>query len=93
MVVLFGWMMVNSRAAEALGLRPFDSYPYIFLNLVLSMLAAIQAPVIMMSQNRQAAKDRMAAQHDYEVNLRAQLELISLHRRLDRLMERLEVKG
>jgi uncharacterized membrane protein len=93
MVVLFGWMLVNSRAAEAFGLRPFDSYPYIFLNLVLSMLAAIQAPVIMMSQNRQAAKDRMAAQHDYEVNLRAQLELISLHRRLDRLMERLEVKG
>lgn len=69
-IVLFAWALINSRGLEALGLRPFDAYPYIFLNLLLSMLAAIQAPVIMMSQNRQAAKDRIAARHDYEVNLR-----------------------
>ncbi|MCB2061828.1 MAG: DUF1003 domain-containing protein, partial [Novosphingobium sp.] len=62
---------------------------YIFLNLMLSMLAAIQAPVIMMSQNRQSAKDRIAARHDYEVNLRTQLEIIRLQRRIDRLLERL----
>ena len=53
----------------------FDPYPYIFLNLMLSMLAALQAPVILMSQNRQAARDRLAAGHDYEVNLKAELEI------------------
>ncbi len=75
-----------------LGLKPFDGYPYIFLNLMLSMLAAIQAPVIMMSQNRQADKDRITARHDYEVNLRTQLEIIRLHRRFDHLMEYLEAR-
>ena len=89
-VVLLGWMLINSRILEALGLHPFDAYPYIFLNLMLSMLAAIQAPVIMMSQNRQSAKDRIAARHDYEVNLRTQLEIVRLHRRLDRLIAALE---
>jgi uncharacterized membrane protein len=69
---------------QEMGLAPFDAYPFIFLNLVLSMLAAIQAPVIMMSQNRQAKKDRIAARHDYEVNLRTQLEILRLSRRLDR---------
>jgi uncharacterized membrane protein len=88
--VLLAWMLVNSRGLEAFGLHPFDGYPYIFLNLMLSMLAAIQAPVIMMSQNRQAAKDRIAARHDYEVNLRTQLEIIGLQRRFDRLLARLE---
>ena len=83
-VVLFGWMGLNSGVLQQLGLRPFDGYPFIFLNLVLSMLAAIQAPVIMMSQNRQAKKDRIAARHDYEVNLRTQLEILRLSRRLDR---------
>ena len=64
----------------------FDPYPYIFLNLMLSTLAAIQAPVIMMSQNRQAAKDRLAASLDYETNLRAELEILRLHEKLDLLV-------
>ncbi|WP_334182336.1 DUF1003 domain-containing protein [Novosphingobium sp.] len=91
-LVLFGWMLLNSSVLEALGVKPFDGYPYIFLNLMLSMLAAIQAPVIMMSQNRQAEKDRITARHDYEVNLRTQLEIIRLHRRFDHLMEYLETR-
>lgn len=84
-LVLLAWVLLNSEVVEALGLRPFDQYPFIFLNLMLSMLAAVQAPIIMMSQNRQAAKDRVAARHDYEVNLRTQLELIRLSHKLDRL--------
>lgn len=91
-VVLFGWMLVNSRLLEVFGLHPFDAYPYIFLNLMLSMLAAIQAPVIMMSQNRQSDKDRIAARHDYEVNLRTQLEILRLHKRMDHLFEHLLAK-
>ena len=83
-VVLFGWMLLNSGVLQAAGVKPFDAYPFIFLNLMLSMLAAIQAPVIMMSQNRQAKKDRITARHDYEVNLRTQLEILRLSRRLDR---------
>jgi uncharacterized membrane protein len=83
-LVLFGWMILNSGVLQEMGLAPFDAYPFIFLNLVLSMLAAVQAPVIMMSQNRQAKKDRIAARHDYEVNLRTQLEILRLSRRLDR---------
>ncbi len=63
----------------------FDPYPFIFLNLLLSMLAAIQAPIIMMSQNRQSEKDRIELHHDYEVNLKAELEILSLHEKLDRL--------
>jgi uncharacterized membrane protein len=62
-----------------------DPYPFIFLNLILSMLAAVQAPVIMMSQNRQSAKDRIEAAHDYEVNLKAELEIMQLHEKLDDL--------
>jgi uncharacterized membrane protein len=89
-LVLLAWVLVNSRVLEAFGLHPFDAYPFIFLNLLLSMLAAIQAPVIMMSQNRQAAKDRVAARHDYEVNLRAQLEIIRVQQRLEDLIERLD---
>ena len=88
-VVLFSWIVINSSVLEAFGLHAFDGYPYIFLNLILSMLAAIQAPVIMMSQNRQSAKDRIAARHDYEVNLRTQLEIIRVQRRLDRIVEKL----
>lgn len=88
-VVLVSWMLINSRILEDLGLHPFDAYPYIFLNLMLSMLAAIQAPLIMMSQNRQSQKDRIAARHDYEVNLRTQLEIIRLQRRFDRLLDAL----
>jgi len=81
-VVLFGWMLLNSRFLESLGIT-FDPYPFIFLNLMLSTLAAIQAPIIMMSQNRQAEKDRQAAAHDYEVNLRAELEIIRLHEKMN----------
>ncbi len=65
----------------------FDPYPFIFLNLLLSMLAALQAPVIMMSQNRQSERDRQAAEHDYEVNLRAELEIMLLHDKLDALRD------
>jgi uncharacterized membrane protein len=67
--------------------KSFDSYPYVFLNLILSMLAALQAPVIMMSPNRYAAKDRLAAEHDYEVNLQPELEILALHRKIDTLRE------
>lgn len=91
-VVLVAWVLVNSRVLEAFGLRAFDAYPFIFLNLLLSMLAAIQAPVIMMSQNRQSAKDRIAARHDYEVNLRAQLEIIRVQQRLEDLIARLDAR-
>ncbi|KKB80441.1 membrane protein [Devosia soli] len=69
----------------ALMSRAFDPYPFIFLNLMLSMLAAIQAPVIMMSQNRQAAKDREVSAHDYEVNLKAEIEIMALHEKLDQM--------
>jgi uncharacterized membrane protein len=81
-VILFGWMLINSKLMAALGIT-FDPYPFIFLNLMLSTLAAIQAPVIMMSQNRQAAKDRQSARLDYEINLRAELEIMRLHHKLD----------
>ena len=82
---LLGWMGVN--AAWLLAAPP-DPYPYIFLNLILSCIAALQAPVIMMSQNRQAAKDRLMATNDYEVNLRSELALQTLHTRFDELRER-----
>ncbi len=80
--VLLGWMFLN---AFLLVRRPFDPYPFILLNLVLSALAALQAPVIMMSQNRQAAKDRLQAQHDYEINLMAEIEIRDLHDKVDAL--------
>ncbi|HXH02416.1 MAG TPA: DUF1003 domain-containing protein [Candidatus Competibacteraceae bacterium] len=81
--VLFAWMFLNSYV---LATRPFDPYPYILLNLVLSCLAAIQAPVIMMSQNRQEARDRLRALHDYQVNLKAELEIRHLHQKVDHLL-------
>lgn len=81
-VILFSWMLLNSKALAALGVN-FDPYPFIFLNLMLSTLAAIQAPVIMMSQNRQADKDRHSARLDYEINLRAELEIKRLHHKMD----------
>lgn len=83
-IVLFGWMLLNSQVGASMGIA-WDRYPYIFLNLMLSMLAAIQAPVIMMSQNRQSAKDRISARHDYEVNLRTQLEILRVHKMVDQL--------
>jgi uncharacterized membrane protein len=79
------WIAVNSAV---LLLRPFDPYPFILLNLVLSCLAAIQAPVIMMSQNRQEARDRLRAQNDYRVNLKAELEIRHLHEKIDHLLSR-----
>jgi uncharacterized membrane protein len=79
------WALLNAWMLPR-GER-FDPYPFIFLNLLLSMLAAIQAPIIMMSQNRQAAKDRIEAQHDFEVNLKAELEILALHEKLDRVHE------
>ncbi|WP_417620994.1 DUF1003 domain-containing protein [Parasphingorhabdus sp.] len=84
-LVLFGWMLLNSRILTRFD-AAFDPYPFIFLNLILSTLAAIQAPIIMMSQNRAANKDRIAAAHDYEVNLRAEIDIIRLHEKMDLLM-------
>ncbi len=75
------WATPNSLVLA----RPFDPYPSIFLNLLLSMLAAIQAPIIMMSQNRQAQRDRLDASHDDEVNLKAEIEIMALHEKLDAL--------
>lgn len=89
----FGVFLALWVAANLWWLRSqaFDPYPFIFLNLLLSMLAALQAPVIMMSQNRQAARDRDAAEHDYRINLKAELEIMALHDKLDQLrIEQLE---
>ncbi len=82
---LVGWIFINSILVIQ---HAFDPYPYIFLNLVLSMLAALQAPIIMMSQNRQAARDRFAASKDYEVNLKSEVELITLHHKIDDVLLR-----
>jgi len=84
--LLVAWVIVNTVILASIG-QPFDPYPFVFLNLILSMLAAIQAPVIMMSQNRQSTKDRAAAEHDYEVNLKAELEILALHQKVDTLRE------
>ncbi|MBL8658476.1 MAG: DUF1003 domain-containing protein [Rhodospirillales bacterium] len=86
MSILVGWIILNSIILIRLG-DTFDPYPYILLNLVLSMLAAFQAPIIMMSQNRQAARDRADQQHDYEVNLKTEMELMQLHDKVDLFME------
>jgi CRP/FNR family transcriptional regulator, cyclic AMP receptor protein len=85
--VMLVWVILNTAA---LFHNHFDPYPYILLNLFLSMIAAMQAPVIMMSQNRQAVKDRLQADQDYQVNLKAELEIAQLHHKLDHLHERLE---
>jgi uncharacterized membrane protein len=83
MVVLGAWIAVNT---VVLVLKPFDPYPFILLNLILSCIAALQAPVIMMSQNRQEAKDRLRSEYDYRVNLKAELEIRQLHEKLDHLL-------
>jgi uncharacterized membrane protein len=80
-VFLSLWLAINSY--WLFSDQPFDPYPYILLNLVLSCLAAIQAPLIMMSQNRQEAKDRLRAEHDYEVNLKAEIEIRQLNNKID----------
>ncbi len=87
-IVLFGsfllvWMLINILV---LSLHPFDPYPFILLNLILSCLAAIQAPIIMMSQNRQESKDRLRAQHDYQVNLKAEIEIRQINDKIDHLL-------
>ncbi|MDB5888545.1 MAG: hypothetical protein JWM03_1417 [Rhodocyclales bacterium] len=81
-VVLVGWAMVNTAFLRG---GAFDPYPYVFLNLVLSMTAALQAPIIMMSQNRQAARDRLTMIRDFEVNLKAEASIADLHKRIDHL--------
>jgi len=84
--ILVVWVGLNSLILIKYD-AAFDPYPYILLNLFLSMLASIQAPIILMSQNRQAQKDRFSAEHDYEVNLKAELEIMLLHEKLDLLRE------
>ncbi len=83
------WMLMNSYVVWNMVVRhgkPFDAFPFILLNLMLSGVAGLQAPVIMMSQNRQEAKDRLRAEHDYQVNLKAELEIRNLHEKLDHLL-------
>lgn len=80
------WVGINALLLIYRG-ATFDPYPYILLNLFLSMLAAIQAPIILMSQNRQSEKDRATVEHDYEVNLKAELEIMLLHEKIDLLRE------
>ncbi len=86
MSLLIAWIILNSIILIRLG-DAFDPYPYILLNLFLSMLAAFQAPIIMMSQNRQVARDRTDQQHDYEVNLKTEMELMQLHDKVDLFMQ------
>ena len=81
--VLIAWMVINGLLAS----RAFDPYPFILLNLVLSCVAAIQAPLIMMSQNRQEAKDRQRAENDYKINLKSELIIDDLHKKLDLVLE------
>ncbi len=82
-VVLFAWIGINSYILLS---RPFDPYPFILLNLILSCLAAIQAPIIMMSQNRQEYRDRKRSEDDYKINLKTELELRQLHQKVDHLL-------
>ncbi|MCY7304939.1 MAG: DUF1003 domain-containing protein [Rhodoferax sp.] len=84
--VLVFWVGFNSWLLSGTP-SVFDPYPYVLLNLFLSMLAAIQAPIILMSQNRQSQKDRVQAEHDYEVNLKAELEIMLLHEKVDALRQ------
>ena len=81
--VMVIWMVINL----VLGSRAFDEYPFILLNLVLSCIAAVQAPLIMMSQNRQEAKDRQRAENDYKINLKSELIIDDLHKKLDLVLE------
>ena len=83
LIILFAWIVVNTFI---LVTHKFDPYPYILLNLVLSCIAAIQAPVIMMSQNRQESRDRMRSENDYKINLKSELEIRQLHLKMDHLL-------
>ena len=82
--ILFGWLALN----VVLATRAFDPYPFILMNLILSCLAAIQAPIIMMSQNRTETRDRLRAENDYKINLKAELEIRHLHEKIDHLLRR-----
>ena len=82
-IVLAIWVLLNTTAL----IHHWDKYPYILLNLFLSMLAAIQAPVIMMSQNREEDRDRLRAEHDYEINVKAEIEIQQIHQKLDELRQ------
>lgn len=84
---LVAWVIINVCLLKA---KAFDPYPFILLNLFLSMLASIQAPVILMSQNRQATKDRIHAHQDHETNLKAELEIERLHQKIDEVLATLE---
>ena len=86
-VTLIIWVLLNSYVLLRWD-ATFDPFPYILLNLFLSMLASIQAPLILMSQNRQAEKDRLNARHDYEVNLKSEMEIMLLHEKVDHLREK-----
>lgn len=86
MAVMLVWVGLNIVLMASRG-QTFDPYPFILLNLFLSMLAAIQAPVILMSQNRQSEKDRLSAENDYEINLKAELEILLLHEKVDGLRQ------
>ena len=83
-IILTVWIFYNSIAPSGLN---FDPYPFILMNLILSTIAALQAPIIMMSQNRQEEKDRMRSENDYLINLKAEMEIRSLHQKVDLLLE------
>lgn len=85
-LVLIGWIIINALVLS----RAFDPYPFVLLNLVLSCVAAIQAPLIMMSQKRQEEKDRQRAENDYKVNLKSEIILEDLHRKLDAILEKID---
>jgi uncharacterized membrane protein len=83
-IVLTAWIIFN---VAALGVYKFDPYPFILMNLILSCIAALQAPIIMMSQNRQEEKDRMRSENDYLINLKAEMQIRSLNQKIDVLLE------
>jgi uncharacterized membrane protein len=83
-VILVSWIIFN---ALAVGIYKFDPYPFVFMNLILSCIAALQAPIIMMSQNRQEEKDRMRSENDYLINLKAEMQIRSLQQKMDLLLE------
>ncbi len=83
-IILFFWILFNTLAPKA---ADFDPYPFILMNLILSCIAALQAPIIMMSQNRQEEKDRKRSENDYLINMKAELEIRGLHKKIDLLLE------
>jgi len=92
-IILFAVIMIVWIGANGyMGMNAFDPFPFILLNLTLSTLAALQAPVILMAQNRQSAKDRAMAENDYQVNLKSEVEIADLHRKIDSLTDALTVQ-